>query len=83
MNHLHVSIVEKKFLKLPRLVEIIVRTALFPYMWMVKYQEIEKLLVDEKCILLLMKSKTDNSKYISSVNNAEKNIGIKEPMMTV
>lgn len=81
MNHLLVSIVENKFLRLPKPVEIIVPIVLSPCMWMARYPEIEPLIVEKQCILSHMKSKMDEWKYSFNVKHAENFIETKELMM--
>jgi len=48
---------------------------------MTRYPEIEEQIVAEKCILSLMRSKNDNSKYVSNARHAENFTGTKELVM--
>ncbi len=78
-----VSIVKKKYAKLRKHVEIIVHIVLYLYMLIDQFLAIGVAIAMGKCILLHMKSRTDEWKYYLLVKHAKKNIGIKELKMTV
>jgi len=73
-----VSIAEKIFLRLIKHAEIIVHIVLFLCTWIQIYHETENLIVDELCILSLMKLGIELSRYYSSVPNVPNNIETKD-----